>query len=140
MKNILNTISSFFFTSNVLHLSKKEKKDYIYYISFYVLLISSVIFHSTQNYYLGFIDRMLCYNIVYQGCIRLFKKNNFNNVNKIFLVIITIILFLFVVYLYIFGYIYKKYCFSTNTIEGENYHSLLHLLSSLGHHIIIYLS
>jgi hypothetical protein len=53
-----------------------------------------------------------------------------------FMIIIT---FLLCIYLYIYGFIVKKYCFYHDKCIAEKYHFIMHLISSIGHHLIIFL-
>ena len=52
---------------------------------------------------------------------------------------IVVFTFLFVVYLYAYGYIITNYCFHPQIYTADKYHSLIHILSSFGHHLITFL-
>jgi hypothetical protein len=47
--------------------------------------------------------------------------------------------FIYVIYLYYFGYYNNKYCFDKNKKNQMKWHALLHLVSSFGHNLIIYI-
>jgi hypothetical protein len=53
--------------------------------------------------------------------------------------LIIITTFLICIYLYIYGFINKKYCFCHTEYIAQQYHFFLHIISSIGHHFIIYL-
>jgi|MDTA01.2.fsa_nt_gb hypothetical protein len=125
-----NVISSLFFLSNFLHLINKNN---YYCLSFLLLLISSILYHSTKNNYILIVDKIFCYNIILTGLF-FFLKRNKCDINTY----IIIILFLFTIYIYVAGYYFSKYVFDKNLIIRENFHVLFHFTASLGHHIIIY--
>ena len=121
----LNTYTSLFFLSNIYYLL--DTNDIVYLISFVGLLITSVIFHFTKITYIGYIDKIAAYNIVYQGGVRLLENYPKNRLISI----IVALCFLSVLYLYIYGYMYNKFSFDKK--YSEFYHGLLHLQSSIGH-------
>ena len=125
-----NVISSFLFLSNFLHLINKNN---YYCLSFLLLLISSILYHSTKNEYILILDKIFCYNIILTGLF-FFLKINKCDINTY----IIIILFLSTIYIYVAGYYFSKYIFDKDLIIRENFHVLFHFTASLGHHIIIY--
>ena len=127
----LNAYTSLFFLSNIYYLL--DANDIIYLSSFIILLITSVIFHSTKLKYIGYIDKLATYNIVFQGGISLLENHSKNTLISI----IVILCFLSVVYLYYYGYIFDKFCFDKK--YNEICHGVLHLQSSIGHLFIILL-
>lgn len=127
----LNTYTSLFFLSNIYYLL--DANDIVYLISFIGLLVTSVIYHSTKLKYMNYIDKIAIFNIVFQGGVRLLE-----NYSKNILVSMGVILcFLSVIYLYVYGYMYNKYCFDKK--YPEFYHVILHFQSSIGHLFIIFL-
>ncbi len=126
----INVFTSMFMVSNVAHLY--FKRDFVYFISFLLLLCSSLVHHGTGNEYLGIIDKLFVYNVVFQGGMRLFK----NYKNNLLLSFITVITFIGVCALYIIGYFRRDFCFHKDKILGNKYHGLVHLMGSLGHHAI----
>lgn len=87
--------------------------------------------------WLGYLDRLLACNVVYQGGSEFFhylslKSNNLYSTNSV----ITIGSFLTVVYLYVYGYFTKTFSFDKSTV-AYLYHSLVHVYSTIGHHSII---
>lgn len=114
----LNTITSFIFLSNIYHLYNKD--DDIYMCSFIMLFCSSILYHETYNNFYKKIDQILVYNIILQGSYRTFIINNYTIYTNY-----TIILFILTLY---------AYFFKINTTLN---HSYIHILSSIGHHMII---
>ena len=126
--------SSLFFLTNAL--VAFLKKYYLYALLFLVLTITSLIFHTNNNIYTNLIDKIAILPVVIYGAYLLFQKMCAENAFTCFMIILT---FLLAVYLYIYGYTNKTYCFSEDNGIGNAYHSILHLISSLGHHLIIIL-
>jgi len=128
MTTSLNTYTSLFFLTNIYYLL--DVNDIIYLKSFIMLTLTSVIYHYTKLRYLGYIDKVAVYNIIFQGGIRLLK-----NYSKSKLITICVIFnFLSVIYLYVYGYMYNKYSFDKE--YNEFYHGILHFQSSIGHLLI----
>lgn len=86
--------------------------------------------------YTNLIDKLAILPVVIYGGYLLFQKMCMKHATICFLIILT---FLLVIYLYIYGYMHRLYCFSEDKSVGDAYHSILHLLSSVGHHLIIIL-
>ena len=126
---------------------------YLYAFLFLLLTITSVIHHKQitefEKYkkYINIIDKIAVYCVIfYGGYIFYNKQKNTNsdsdsdsdspiNIKSI----IIIITFLAVVFLYGYGYLKNNYSFHPSTDVSQMYHSLLHLISSFGHHLIIIL-
>ena len=131
MATSLNTYTSLFFLTNIYYLL--DANDVIYLKSFIMLTLTSVIYHYTKIRYLGYIDKLAVYNIVFQGGIRLLKNYSKNTL----ITICVIFNFLSVIYLYVYGYMHNKFCFDKE--YHEFYHGILHFHSSIGHLLIILL-
>jgi len=76
----LNAYTSLFFLSNIYYLL--DASDIIYLSSFIILLITSVIFHSTKLKYIGYIDKIATYNIIFQGGYSFIRKSLKKYINK----------------------------------------------------------
>ena len=113
-----NALSSTLFLTNAIHLYSKN--DNIYMWSFILLNVTSILYHQTYNKLIKILDKIVVYNIVYQGGYRTLLINNYNWFTNY-----TIFIFLIVLYLYYF---------KINTIQN---HCYIHLLSSITHHMII---
>jgi len=131
-----NAITSLLFLTNTFRLYFKS--NLIYFYSFLLLTISSIVHHSLPHIvWLGYLDRLLAGNVVYQGGSEFYhylsvKSNNLYSINSI----ITICTFFLVAYLYGYGYFSKTLCFDKNPV-AYLYHSLVHVYTTIGHHSII---
>ena len=112
------------------------KKYYMYSFLFFILTISSLIYHSTYTIYTKIFDQFSVLLIIIYVAYILYNKTNNDNYFKSSIVIIS---FLLCVFLYIYGYFTKYYCFCDEKSIADKYHFILHILSSIGHHIIILL-
>lgn len=63
--------------------------------------------------------------------------NRFNEYDSKFKILIPLSA-VFVFFLYYFGYFINQFCFDTDENVGHMYHSLLHAVSSIGHHMILW--
>jgi hypothetical protein len=126
--------SSLFFITNIF---TAFYKGYILYSSFFVFLtITSLIVHTNDNIYTNTIDKLGIVFIVIYGSYIVYNKTERNNIIQVFVVVLCL---LFCIWVYIYGYIRKDYCFSTDKYIADRSHCLMHLLSSFGHHLIIFL-
>jgi hypothetical protein len=131
VKNIL-VFSSLIFSTNII--ISFIYKNYVYSCLFVFLTITSVIYHSNTNNYTNILDKIGIFLVVSYGIYVLHSKYD---INKFFIVSIIFILFLLTMFLYIYGYFTKQFCFHNQLSIGNKYHSLLHCISSLAQHLII---
>jgi len=125
--------SSCIFITNII--SAYYKQDYIYATAFVALTTTSLIYHYNSNIYNNIIDKTAILSIVFYGLYRLRSKTA-GGVNNIVLGFVFFTFFL-TIYLYGYGYLTNNYCFHPTT--GNYYHACLHIISSIGHHIIIFM-
>ncbi len=126
--------SSFIFITNMI--TAYSKQYYLYSLFFFFLFITSILFHSNKNIYTNFFDKIAISLIVFYGSYQLYTK--VNHENYLFLIMI-VSLFILCIYLYTYGYYQKCYCYHEEICIGNLYHCILHLISSLGHHLIIFM-
>ena len=126
--------SSFIFITNVL--STFYKKYYIYSFLFACLTITSLIFHYNTNIYTNILDKISILAIVSYGGYMLYHKTTFENQLNVLVIVIS---FLCCIFFFIYGYYVKDYCYNPNKYIGDNYHCMLHIISSVGHHLITFL-
>ena len=131
--NIL-CLTSLLFITNII--TAFYKKYYLYSFLFCFITITSLIFHSYKNIYTNIIDKIAIFSIIIYGLYILINNFSYNNFVMIIIIIFSFILCL---YLYFYGYLYNVLCFHHNKNISNIYHGLLHLISSLGHHCIIFL-
>ena len=131
--NILMLSSLFFITNSVTAFINEY---YLYSFLFFNLTATSLIVHYNDNVYTNFIDKVAVLSIVLYGGYVLYNKIHTNKWMNLFAIIIS---FLFCIYLYIYGFIVKEYCFCDEKLVSQMYHFIMHAISSIGHHFIIYL-
>jgi hypothetical protein len=100
---------------------------------FFLLTCSSVTVHYNDNMITNLLDKIVIGFIFVNG-LRLFLMTENKSINKSIFIVLT---FLFVVFVYIYGYANKKYVFDENDEISKKYHLLMHLLGSIGHHLIV---
>ena len=133
--NIL-TFSSMVFITNSL--AALYKKYYIYSLFFFLLTLTSLSYHTNYTPYTKIIDRIALSLVVFYGGYMLYNKYCTEGCNRLLAGVI-ILFFLSNVYLYMYGYCIGNYCFHPELCVANNYHSLMHILASIGHHFIIFL-
>uniref|UniRef100_A0A6C0DN44 Uncharacterized protein n=1 Tax=viral metagenome TaxID=1070528 RepID=A0A6C0DN44_9ZZZZ len=127
-------LSSLFFITNIVTAYFNEQ--YLYSFLFFILTITSLVVHYNDNFYTNVIDKIAVLSIVLYGGYVLCNKIN---TNKWLNLLIIIVAFLLCIYLYIYGFIVKEYCFCDKKCVAQTYHFVMHVISSIGHHFIIYL-
>jgi hypothetical protein len=131
--NILMLSSLFFITNSV---TAFVNEYYLYSLLFFNLTTTSLIVHYNDNVYTNIIDKVAVLSVVLYGGYMLYNKINTNKWMTVFAIIIS---FLLCIYLYIYGFIIKEYCFCDEKCVSQMYHVIMHAISSIGHHFIIYL-
>lgn len=119
---------------------------YLYSALFLFLTITSVIVHSDNNYCTNIIDKFAVAFIVLYGGYMLFNKfvgymlriKGFEK-REIIYFSVSIIAFLICVYFYVYGFITGQYCFCPDVDKQNLYHSIIHMISSFGHHLVIFM-
>lgn len=139
--------SSLIFLTNVVH--NYIKKYYFYSMAFLALVVTSLIIHShnrtSDNYiYLNIIDKLAISIIVlYGGYIYASKLSDktkdYQSIQTLTTIILIPTTFLSVIYLYIYGFCMGIYCFDKDETVSNNFHAMLHIISSFGHHLITWL-
>jgi len=132
--------SSFIFITNAVIAFYYKYYKYGFLFSF--LFITSIIVHSNNdiNSYAMILDKINILIIIIYGGYVFYKKSLFieNAVQYLFSIII-ISCFLLTIYLYCYGYFFKSYCFYNDIDLANYYQSVLHYISSFGHHLIVLL-
>ena len=106
----------------------------IHSVLFFLLTCTSITVHYNDNIITNVLDKIIIGFIFINGLILFLTKNN---KNKNVFIIFT---FLFVVVVYIYGYINNKYVFDKNDQISKQYHLLMHLIGSIGHHLLVFLT
>jgi hypothetical protein len=131
---LLLFFSSFIFITNAISTCYKEY--YVYCMLFLFLTVTSLIYHYTKNEYVRIVDKVAILGIVLYGGYMLYKKASIEKYLKIILIVLT---FLITIFLYYYGFLTKRYCYDPEKCVGDLYHALLHVISSIGHHLITFL-
>ena len=98
-------------------------------ILFFLLTCTSITVHYTDTMITNVSDKIVIGFVVMNGLRLFIMKENKN--------IFIILTFLFVVFVYIYGYASKKYVFDENNEISKKYHLLMHFIGSIGHHLIV---
>jgi len=115
-------------------------KFYLYSALFFMLASTSLVVHSTDNIYANYLDKIAVYSIVFYGGYLFFTKlMKIKNQTEYIVSTLIVTTFLYVVYLYHYGYSCNKYCFCDDKSVANLYHSLMHVVGSIGHLLIIIL-
>jgi len=124
---------------------------YFYAFLFLCLTITSVVHHTYNTDYTGIIDKIPVYAVIFYGGFVFYTKylkdiinikeikeiKEIINIKNIVKPLIIVSTFLSVVFLYAYGYLTDNYSFHPSYSVSQIYHSLLHIISSIGHHFII---
>lgn len=132
--NHILLISSLIFTTNVV--TAVYKQYYVYASLFAILTITSLIFHSNRTLLTNAADKLLISSVVFYGGNMAYKKlfmPDFGIGSGIGIVTT----FLGCILFFNYGYICNKYCFDPDYEIGNMYHAILHIIASVGHHMII---
>jgi glucan phosphoethanolaminetransferase (alkaline phosphatase superfamily) len=125
-------LTSFIFITNTV--SSLYQEDWIYALLFALLTVTSLVVHSYDNFYSNVLDKIVIGLIAIYGGYVLWSKWEGSNPIVTALIIST---FLFCIWVYICGYCRKNYCFCDEKCVADRYHSFMHLIGSLGHHLIV---
>lgn len=134
--SILLLFSSFIFITNVF--TTFHKKYYIYCFLFFGLTITSLLFHYYTNIYTNLLDKLFILSVVFYGGYLLYSKSKIDNQNLLHILFI-VITFLLCIFLFFYGYYSNNYCYHPDKYVGNKYHCILHVISSIGHHLITFL-
>lgn len=118
--------SSFIFLINSMLLYKK----YYYSLSFKIIFLTSVVFHSNRMFITFLLDQMSILNIIVYDLYYLYNTFTFTLYHCIVLCWV-ILCFLISVILFCYGYVFKCFCYDPE--HSDYYHSLVHYLFFIGH-------
>jgi hypothetical protein len=127
--------SSSVFITNAIH--ALVMNNIVYSCLFTGLFITSVVMRMYINIYTLILDKIVIgLVILYGGKLFLDKMNNDGIFKNLLLNGLILLTFLLTIFLYSYGYIVGSYCFGEN---GEDWHGFMHCISSVGHHLILFL-
>ena len=93
--------------------------------------MASVLYHLSKNKTIGILDKICIAGVVLQGGKITFLDSDFDTYS-----LIVITTGSSVVWLYHYGFRHQMYVFDKDAQIGNNYHTLLHVISSIGHHAV----
>ena len=97
----------------------------IYCILFCCLTLTSIFFHSYGCF--GILDKLMILGIVVHA-LYLMEDNA-----ELPMIVASLIV---VMILYFYGWYVGEYCF--DSMEGDKWHACLHVVSSIGHHLVVF--
>jgi hypothetical protein len=110
-------------------------QEYIYASLFVVLFTTSTLFHYyNHNTFFLIPDLFIVFTIFNYVGYKFITK-----INKSKTSFFICFLFLLSLYLFFYGYYTNQYCYDVNKQIASLYHSLLHIIASLGHILVILL-
>lgn len=116
--------------------------DYtLYSYLFFQLMLTSFYYHGTYNQLSNILDKLSILSVVsYGGYVFFVQKLLYiQTAFQAFIAMQILGTFLLTNYLYIYGQYKEKYCFHKDPFTANLYHAFLHLLSSVGHILIVLL-
>lgn len=132
MEKKITFLSSFIFLTNSLigfHL------NYIVYSTlFFMLFVTSIIVRLNESLLTIALDKLFIYAVILYGGYMFYMK--YPSIHTLISLLI-VLTFLTTVFLYEYGYINKQYCFDNDSTLAQTYHTLLHIISSFGHTLIM---
>lgn len=140
MNNILCYSSFIFLTNFVVGCSKGY---YYYAFLFFALFVTSVMVHNSvedDDYYsINVLDKVVIFLIFFQGLKHMLKKigtTTTKNTKQLVLIILT---FFFCIFVYVYGYFNQSFCFDACAETAQLFHCMMHMIGSMGHHLILFL-
>lgn len=131
--NIL-LFSSLIFVINVAIAFRYEY--YFYSFLFFLLVITSILFHTYKNFYSFAIDKLVIFMIFLYGSYLLYHKFRMKKLGFVLLIMAT---FLLTIFFFYYGYFTNSYCYNPDVKIGNLYHCLVHVIGAFGHQMIILL-
>ena len=108
--------------------------QYLYSMFFGQLVISSLVYHTRQTLATNLWDKLWVGSIVVYGGWKTIIKWGSSDFTYMMGCVLA---FFFVVWVYVYGFFTQSFCF--DPLYGNRYHALMHIVVSVGHHLIIFL-
>ena len=134
MKNKECFYSSLFFLINTM--IAHHYKYYSYSLAFLFLTITSLFHHYYDNNLTRQIDRLAIVIMLYYTILIFYTKFKNNKISFIHIIFYGII-YSIILFLFVYGYFTNQYCFDKNHTTACLWHSLLPLIASVSHIILI---
>lgn len=136
--NKILILTSLVYLSNAFTCGIYQKKYYS--ALFCVLVMTSILFHSNPNIVTNVIDKIpICGIVSYGGYTYIHAVQTIPTQYSISTIyyVLPPIAFIYVLYLFGYGYLTKQHCFDDDDTIANRSHAYLHLISSIGHHCIL---
>lgn len=130
-------LSSMFFLTNTVVAFWYEY--YLYSFFFLCLTITSCWHHNNYTDYSYVFDKIAILSIVLYGGYLFYQKTAQVKESNLILSAIIVATFLATIFFYYGGYCLNDYCFHEDKNKADWFHSLMHIVSSIGHNLIIIL-
>jgi len=125
--------SSFIFLTNAIIAFYFQL--YMYAFSFLGLTLSSLFVHSKDTIVINIIDKLFIFAVFLSGLYVFVSRFDRYKFSHKILIVFT---FLFCVWVYIYGFFHANYCFHGDQKTARMYHTCMHLIGSMGHHLICF--
>jgi hypothetical protein len=110
-------------------------RDYMLYAFLFLFLtITSVVNHATHHPLINSIDKMAVYAVAIYGAYHIYSRSSWNQLLMLLVIIST---FLVTLVLYEYGLRHSKYCFDPDPLLSQMYHGYMHIIGSIGHHLVM---
>jgi hypothetical protein len=132
-------VSPLVFVTNII--AAIYKQNYLYATVFTALVITSIEFHTNpKRTLIAIFDRIAIYSVVFYGGYTFCRLNldSMNTFSSYFWRGLILSTFLFCIWVYYWGYTEKQLCFHPDPDIGDRWHAILHLIGSIGHHMILF--
>ena len=132
MEGKITLLSSFIFLTNSFIAA--HFNYVLYSVLFFILFLTSILFRLNKNMFTYALDKLFVYAIILYGGYMFYMK--YPSIHTLISLLI-VSTFLSVIFMYEYGYVTKQYCFDNDSVLSETYHALLHVVSSIGHTLIM---
>jgi hypothetical protein len=126
--------TSLLFVTNVLH--ALVRGYFVYAFLFMNLLVTSVLVHYEDTIGTNLVDKCSVFYVFLYGLYTLCRRTSFDNWAYTLIIVST---FLFVVWVYIYGFFNRTFVFDDKKRVSVQYHGLMHAIGSFGHNMIMLL-
>ena len=132
--NLFLICTSLLFVTNVLH--ALVRGHFVYAFLFMNLLVTSVVVHYEDTIGTNLVDKCSVFYVFLYGLYTLCRRASFDNWAYTLIIVST---FLFVVWVYIYGFLNRRFVFDDKKCVSVQYHGLMHAIGSFGHNMILLL-
>jgi hypothetical protein len=114
---------------------------YLYATLFFVLLITSILYHIQNTVITNVLDKIAICSVVLYGGYLFYKKLSLGpfNIKSTILSFLIIFTLFSVIFMYYYGYLNNCLCFCDDSNKANLFHSFMHFTVSFGHCCICFL-